>query len=96
MGDALRDKLRSEVLKASWDDLAPHFARGAMLLVAAELDLLDVGTAFARDDTEAVQAWLAAGQLRRPGDDEARGWVDDAPAFQAVILQPWVLVQPLS
>lgn len=93
--EALRDKLAGEILKASWADLAPHHARGALVLAAGELDLVDVAVAIATDDGPAVQGWMATGRLTRAAPELAEAWSDDAPWFQAVIVQPFVLAQPL-
>ncbi|MEZ4239868.1 MAG: DUF2288 domain-containing protein [Myxococcota bacterium] len=91
----LRDRLRTEVMRATWDDLAPHFARGALVVADPALDLLDVGVAIARDDTDAVGGWLASADVRRATDGDAAGWAEQGTTFQVLILQPWVLAQPL-
>lgn len=95
MGHELRARLGTEVLRTSWADLAPHHARGALLLAAGELDLLEVGVAIASDDASAVEAWLREGRLRRATDPECAAWAEAPPAFQVLILQPFVLAQPL-
>lgn len=92
---SLRDRLRGEVLRAAWDDLAPHFARGALLIAARDLDLLDAAVAIATDDAEAVRRWLGEGHLGKPSEQQATAWAETPPAFQALILQPWVLAQVL-
>ena len=84
MAAGVRDKLRSEVLSSYWEDLAPHQARGALLLLAPELDLLDAAEAMAHDDTARVSAGEAA-QLEATEDLR----------FQFVVVQPWVLAQAL-
>lgn len=91
-----REKLAGEVLDAPWQELAPHFARDAMLLVAPEVDLLDVAVAMARDDVARMEDWLSSGSLVRPGADRAATWGEEPPRFQAVIVQPWVVAQLLS
>ena len=91
-----REKLAGEVLDAPWRELAPHFARDAMLLVAPEVDLLDVAVAMARDDVARMQGWLEGGSLIRPGTDQAEAWAKESPRFQAVIVQPWVVAQILG
>ncbi len=96
MSTELRERLKAEVLRAAWDDLAPHFARGALLVATPDLDLLDVAVAIALDDTTRVSAWLGSGRLRKPSDAEGAAWAAAPPAFQAVILQPWVLAQRLG
>lgn len=93
----LRDKLRSEIMAASWPELRYQFARGGLFLVAAAADLLEVAEAIASDDRARVELLLADASLRRVTDDDARVF-EGAPTtrFQFVIVQPWVLAQRLG
>jgi hypothetical protein len=96
----VRNKLRREVMSSHWEDLAPHQQRGALLLLAPALDLLDVAVAIAGDDKERVTALLKGGQLRRAGEADRARYEHDADEvsevrFQFVIVQPWVLAQAL-
>lgn len=95
MTEALREKLRSEIMATEWSALVPHFARGALFLVHPDTDLLDVSVAVARDELTTVQAWLSQGKLWRTRDADARAFNEQRPRFQFVIVQPWVLAQPL-
>ncbi|MFT3925520.1 MAG: DUF2288 family protein [Myxococcales bacterium] len=93
-----RAKLRGEVMAVSWSDLVPQFARGALLLLAGSLDLLEVAEAIASDDRARVERWLSEGGLRRASDDDARELSEagGSTRFQCVIVQPWVLAQVIS
>jgi hypothetical protein len=93
--DELRAKLNGETGRLSWSELQRHFARGAVLAVAAELDLVEVAARIAEDDQVAVKGWMDAGRLVRATDSHARVWaaVSDEPALWAVVVAPWVLVQ---
>jgi hypothetical protein len=92
----LREKLAAEVSATPAADLVPHFARGGLLLLAPELDLLDCAEAIARDERTKIEAWLEAGLLWRARDEDGRRLVDEpALRHQFVIVQPWVLAQPL-
>jgi len=93
----LREKLAGEVLKARWQDLAPHHARGALVVADGAVDLLDVAIALARDDQEAVVGWLGTGQLHKVAPPVAERWATESepPWFQAVIVQPFVVAQLL-
>lgn len=91
----LRERLRGEVLRAGWPELAPHFARGVLLVAQPELDLLDAGVAIASDDHATVSRWLDDGLLHRATTADGIAWADASPQFQFLILQPWLLVQPL-
>lgn len=96
MSDAVRDKLRGEIMAATWSELVYQFARGGLLLLAPTVDLLDVATALARDERAQVEGWLASGALRRASEDDARRFQGaHGLRLQFVIVQPWVLAQPL-
>jgi hypothetical protein len=89
-------RLRSEVLACGWDALAPHHARGALLVVRPDLDLIAAASAIARDRHDRVEIWLAVGRIGRPGDDLVRRWCTVSPRFQFVIVQPFVVAQELT
>lgn len=95
--DALREKLRSEVMACAFEDLAPHLSRGALLLAEPTVDFLDVAYAIARDDRASVERFLQAAQLRRAGEpDQALFGALAEQRFQFVVVQPWVLAQPIT
>ena len=94
MSDDLRARLFAEIHRVDWKPLAPHAKRGGLVVVAPELDLIEVGLAVARDDGRQVQDWMEAHQLRRPTEDEVEAWRGEAEErFTALIVQPYVLVQ---
>lgn len=92
--DELREKLRAEVMAVPWQALVPHLARGGLLLLAPEVDLLDAAEALARDDKAWVERALREGILGR-ASDEAAGSLSPEQRFQCVIVQPFVLAQPI-
>jgi hypothetical protein len=85
--------LRSECGELAWHELLPHFARGVVVRVAPELDLITVASAFRDDESERVSAWLQSGAIGRASDDDARRWTRVEPVFRAVVVAPWVLAQ---
>lgn len=95
MTDKLQAKLNAETARIHWHELERHFARGVLITVGRELDLIEVAAAMARDDKAAVQTWLTAGTLRRTGADEAEQWARRDTEFWSVVVAPWVLVQEL-
>lgn len=96
MDDTLREKLRGEIMAATWPDLVYQFARGGLLLLAPSADLLEVAVAVARDERAQVERLMAERRLWRARDEDARGFQETSARFQFVIVQPWVLAQPLS
>lgn len=79
-----------------WHELMPHFARGVVIRVAPELDLIEVARAFRDDATHEVSGWIASGQVARASDDDARRWTENEPVFTAIVAAPWVLAQERS
>ena len=51
-------KLIGETAQIGWSELERFFARGVLLRVARDLDLVSVAEAVASDDTKRVAEWL--------------------------------------
>lgn len=85
----------NEIHKGNWELFAPHFARGALFMVAMDLDIKEVAQAMTRDDTALVAQWLESAQLARPNDEQVAEWAkrpqEDFAIF--LIVQPYVLIQ---
>ncbi len=92
----LSESLNGETAIIAWSELVRHFARGVVIHVTAELDLVETAASVAADDTSAVQVWLDNGLMRRASDYDARDWAEREPDFWCVVTAPWVLVQEKS
>jgi len=86
-------KLLGETAPISWQDLQPFFARGALLRVASDFDLIEAAQAVAQDDRETVVQWLAKGHMGKLESEQAQDWLERDPELWAVVVAPWVLVQ---
>lgn len=86
-------KLLGETAAITWQELQPFFARGALLHVANDADLVEAALAVAQDDSSKVSAWLTGGQLSKLEAEQAQDWLERDPALWAVVVRPWVLVQ---
>jgi hypothetical protein len=73
--------------------LQPFFARGALLQVSGDADLVEVALAVAEDDRSKVATWMNGGQLSKMSVEQAQDWVERDPDLWAVVVAPWVLVQ---
>jgi hypothetical protein len=91
-----RDLLNAQTARIEWQELQRHFARGMVIKVDPRLDLLDVAARLVADDKEAFEGWMADGRVCNATDDDARAWTAEQPSFWAVVVAPWVLVQPIS
>ncbi len=92
----LRRTLNLETGKLSWRELQRHFARGAVIVVARELDLIDVAVAFVQDDEAQTKAWIRRRQIAPASDGDAQHWQQQASVFWSLVVAPWVLVQELD
>ncbi len=91
--DELRQKLNLDTGQLDWTELQRYFARGVVIAVGAELDLVEVALKFTQDDRSAIENWLTDGQIKRADDDNARHWNQAEIVFWAIVVAPWLLVQ---
>jgi len=93
----LRTELSESLDEAEWEWLIPHAMRDALVVVAPQLDILDVGVAIANDNVTAVQHWIGEALIAKPSTNQLSDWNSDrAKQFNTLIVQPYVLVQELS
>ncbi len=92
----LRAELAENLDEAEWEWLIPHVQRDAVVVVANELDLLDVGVAIALNNVSTVQHWISEQLLAKPSTIQLSNWNGDrTKRFNSLIVQPYVLVQEL-
>ena len=92
--DLLRANINLETAQIPWRELQRFFAAGKVLRVDPGLDLVEVAVCIEQDELERVEAWTSSGELQPVGDDEARHWIEEDALLWAVVVKPWVLVQP--
>ena len=85
--------LHAETARIQWQELEVHFARGMVIRVASELDLVKVAVDIANDNKPAVERWITAGQVEHLAMETARDWSERDPELWAVVVAPWVVVQ---
>lgn len=91
--EILRAKLNSETAKVAWAELQRHQARGVVVCVAGEIDLIEVAVAMAQDNGAVIDQWMQAGKVSKATDETARDWLVRDPDLWSVVVAPWVLVQ---
>ncbi|WP_413163643.1 DUF2288 domain-containing protein [Capilliphycus salinus ALCB114379] len=93
----LREKLAENLDEARWEWLIPHHEREMVVVVNEELDLLDVGEAIANDNASSVQHWINQQLIYKPSVQQVSVWNNNrGQRFNALIVDPFVLVQELS
>ncbi|MCS4533078.1 DUF2288 domain-containing protein [Neisseria montereyensis] len=92
--DVLNDKLNLETARISWQELQPHFARGAAVYVDAGLDLIATAHLMSEDNAVELKTLMDAGKFGLVSEDQARRFLADNQEMWAVVVAPWVLIQP--
>ncbi len=88
------EKLAKYTGEVDWAYLKSHFDAGVLIYVDPSLALPEVGLAFSKDDSQAVEAWFKKEDLVRPGEPHAAYWEESAAVFTALVVSPFVLIQP--
>ena len=92
---ALR-QVNLETAQIAWKELQRFFAAGVALTVAADLDLVEVALQMSADNAAQIQQWMQDGKLSKVSDQQAAAWFEADAMVWAVVVRPWVLVQPSS
>lgn len=90
----IKQRLNLQTAKISWQELARFFAAGKAIFVDPSLDLIDVAAAVHEDDTAKVKTLMESGLVSPVSDEQALAWADQKPMLWAVVVSPWVLIQP--
>lgn len=90
-----RERIAGETGEIPWRDLQRFFASGRAVAVAPCLDIVEVGLKMTLDNREQVEAWMADGEVGPVTDAQAREWIEANALMRAVVIKPWVLVQPI-
>ncbi|HEV8076940.1 MAG TPA: DUF2288 domain-containing protein [Marinobacter sp.] len=89
----IKARLNLETSRIHWHDLQTHYARGQVVRVAADIDLLGVACELVADNKLQFEQWLASGKVGDVTPDLARAWHQSNTELWAVVIAPWVLVQ---
>ena len=90
-----RARILGETAKIPWTDLQRFFAGGLAIGVHPELDLVDVAYQMSVDNEPQIKSWMDSGHLAQISDGQAIEWLEANALMWAVVVKPWVLVQPI-
>lgn len=91
--EVFRAKLNLDTAQIAWKELQRFFASGAALMVASDLDLVEVAFQVCEDNAAQVQQWMVTGKLCKVTDEQAAAWFESDATVWAVVVSPYVLVQ---
>ena len=95
-GIELQHLLNAQTGTIGWPELARHFARGVVICVNSDQDLVEIAGKLVLDEADLIDGLLQQGVLHRAQDKEAMRWQEEQTKFWAVVVAPWVLVQERS
>lgn len=91
---AIKEELAGHIDEAEWEWLRAHLERGGLIVVAGDLDLAETGVVLAANQASTVQAWIQAGKLSKPSDEQIKTWDKlQGKRFKTLIISPFVLMQ---
>ena len=93
--DLLFHKLNQETGKINWLELQRHFARGIVIVVDPDLDLVKIAEQVSEDQGEIIKSLLDAAKISHATDEDAIRWNTQNQDFWAIVIAPWVLVQEI-
>lgn len=91
----ITNKINRETSKIAWKEVLPFFATGKAVYVSHKLDLIKVATVLSEDDKTQFEAWMQEGLVANVSDEQASAWHESDITVWAVVIKPWVLVQPI-
>ncbi len=90
----LLEQFKKDLAEVDWKEMRIHLRRDAIILVAAELDLVEVALAVAEDDKSQVETWIGQEQLGKPNAEQLESWEKQLnKPFRLLIVQPYILAQ---
>ncbi len=92
--DLEKQKVNLETSQIKWRELQRFFAQGLAIYVAPKLDLVDVAYQFSNDNKLVVQQWMDQNKVNPVSDSQAKLWLEQDATVWAVVVKPWILVQP--
>lgn len=92
--EVTRAKMNLETARIAWHELQRFFASGAAIYVDPALDLVEAAFQISEDNKAQVLAWMQSGRLAPVTDEQARAWHEVDADMWAVVVSPYVLVQP--
>ncbi len=95
MTNELEQQLNLETAQIHWRELQRFFASGNAIAVDPSLDLTHVAAEIAADNAAQLKEWMEAGLVDAVKDTQALQWYEADALVWAVVIKPWVLVQPI-
>lgn len=93
--EKVRVRIIAETAKIPWQELQRFFAQGVVVLVKPDLDLVDVAFEVIQNNEQQVKLWMEQAEVQGVSDAQGLEWLEANALMWAVVVKPWVLVQPV-
>ncbi len=91
----LHERFHSETSKIAWQDLQRFFAKGQVIFISEDLDLIDVACQIAENNKAQIETWMQNKEINKVSDEQALNWYKANSSLWSVVVKPWILVQEL-
>lgn len=88
--------LNKETSKMPWSQMQKFFASGSTIYVSNEFDLLDIASDLVMDNNARIKALMDDAHIHNVNDEQAAHWLSQDTNMWVVVLEPYVLVQPVQ
>lgn len=95
MNNEIEKQINLETAQIHWHELQRFFASGNAVAVDPSLDLTHVAAQIVADNATQIREWMQAGLVDAVKDTQAQIWYEQNTLVWAVVIKPWVLVQPI-
>jgi len=95
MTNEIEQQINLETAQIHWHELQRFFASGNAIAVDPTLDLTHVAAQIVADNAAKIKEWMDAGLVDAVKDTQAQLWYEQNALVWAVVIKPWVLVQPM-
>ena len=89
-------QLKEECAPVFYKEVERFFAKGMLVLIADDLDIIEVALAIQNDESASIQQWIDDKKVVRVNDEHAIGWSENNEPLMAITAVPWVLVQEIN
>lgn len=94
--DILFAKLNLETARIQWRELQRFFAQGKVFMVDIDRDLVSIAHKVASDQADQIDKLIHNAVIHRVTDDQAKTMIEHDSQVWAVVVAPWVLIQPVQ
>lgn len=95
VNNEIEQKINLETAQIHWHELQRFFASGNAIAVDPTLNLTHVAAQIVADNAVQIKEWMDAGLVDVVKDTQAQIWYEHNALVWAVVIKPWVLVQPI-